>query len=220
MSHCEKLLDISESSTGSKSRKQEIKTTRGKFYNLVQEMIALLPDLDKQDELYLAYVTLGGNEKTRSSSPISLNAWGSASGSSTGPALVRCEFCTQYLTSNEINFHQMSYHGKQVNTPVKSDKKASQKQQVEEFPSLMPATTPSVPLNWASKKESPVDKPVEKQPAKKKTQSSLVEEFPPLSTQTAPSLENRFSAMPSASIFSNPSSHLSLVNKKKHRLQK
>lgn len=57
---------------------------------------------------------------------------------------------------------------------------------------------------------------------KKSQQSfSAEEDFPSLSSGFPNnSSDHRFSSMPSASIFSNPSSHLSVLNKKKHRLQK
>jgi len=56
----------------------------------------------------------------------------------------------------------------------------------------------------------------------KKDRSAVVTEddFPALGGGSTPGNETRFSAMPSASIFSNPSAHLSVLNKKKHRLQK
>jgi hypothetical protein len=57
-------------------------------------------------------------------------------------------------------------------------------------------------------------------PQKSNNLINLIEEFPPLSLESASSTETRYGALPTPAIFSNPSSHLSLTNKKKHRLQK
>ena len=62
-----------------------------------------------------------------------------------------------------------------------------------------------------------------KQPAissKTNGETLVREEFPPLSDGLIIEQQTRFSSMPTPSLFTNPSSHLSLVNKKKHRLQK
>jgi len=58
-------------------------------------------------------------------------------------------------------------------------------------------------------------------PTKKVEKLNSEEEFPALGGMSiGGGNEPRYSAMPSASIFSNPSQHLSVLNKKKHRLQK
>jgi hypothetical protein len=57
-------------------------------------------------------------------------------------------------------------------------------------------------------------------PQKSNDLMNLIEEFPPLSLGSNSNTETRYSTLPTPAIFSNPSSHLSLTNKKKHRLQK
>ncbi len=53
---------------------------------------------------------------------------------------------------------------------------------------------------------------------KKKELETPVEDFPALNSST-PGNDITFSNMPSVSIFSNPSAHLSVLNKKKNRFQ-
>ena len=86
--------------------------------------------------------------------------------------------------------------------------------QSTDFPTLG-ETMPGYSAQLVSEKPVKVEATTRKQP-----NFSVEEDFPSLGGFNSNSGEPRFSSMPSASIFSNPSSHLSVLNKKKHRLQK
>jgi hypothetical protein len=157
-----------------------------KFLDLVQEMIVLLPDGQKQAQLYEAYVELMDEFKFGVD------------------RLVACDRCEQLFSKAELSAHQSSQH-RPSNVTGQSQQQAKS-ELVEEFPCLG-AISPKVNDDFPSL-------------ASKSKLVTKDADFPALSAGSlSMSSENRFSTMPTASIFANPNSHLSLV-KKKHRLQK
>lgn len=218
---CQKLLDLPLGSEAYSTKKNiENKNLHLEFFDLVQEMLVLLPDVKKQNELNEAFVKLvEGLSKSEAGSKGSGVKWAdktkmASSGSFDGSSfalvnkLQKCAFCEQFFVNFEFNFHQMEYHVKEMGKL--SESKVKESLEKDDFPSLKAPqaskTTWSVPV-----KQSVVEKP--------KKSEEPTEEFPALGSAFV-GAENRFSALPTPSLFSNPSSHLSLVNKKKHRLQK
>ncbi len=210
-----------------------------KFLDLVQEMIVLLPDVQRQEELFEAHAEslkqLLSESDQEVSAGSSSSGWPGAKPTTTKPAtassasskLVNCSYCGQYFQNTEINFHNSTHHAKQISMQAQRSTLTSS-QIVEDFPSLSasvvaPPVVKPQSFSSAVPVSAVVNKPKQVQPEVVKTEApkvtAPVEEFPPLSAGPA-NLENRYSAMPSATIFNMPSSHLSVLNKKKHRLQK
>jgi hypothetical protein len=115
---------------------------------------------------------------------------------------------------NELNSHQKVYHTNLIKASTKQAEKPveveEEKDKDEEYPSL------------ASTLVKPAGVGVKQPVISSKTNGGTLikEEFPPLSDGLIAEQQTRFSSMPTPSLFTNPSSHLSLVNKKKHRFQK
>jgi hypothetical protein len=204
---CLDLLDM---------RKNEL--VRGKFLDLVQEMIVLLPDIDKQSVLFDHFERLFNKKSKQSASDANVMN------------IVKCVNCGQYFQKDELFSHHYDRHGGQIvgqSSSSTNKKQQSSLVESEDFPALKPhpvsnafatssTTMSSIFKNAADSKE-------EKKTTKSEKAKTNVEEedFPALSTIPSELLsQNRFSALPTPSIFSNPSSHLSILNKKKHRLQK
>lgn len=122
------------------------------FYDLIQEMIVLLPDSAKQQELYKAYsnVVESSNKQAQSKS-----GW-PKSGSKESQMkkkllnkLMECQFCEQFFLNSEFNFHQSQNHKKELNSyystsstkaEVKKLAKSSDpklQMATEDFPSLL-----------------------------------------------------------------------------------
>lgn len=146
-------------------------------------MIVLLPNVEKQSQLYSVFEKLSRKPSTK---------------------IVKCEVCKQYLLKDEISYHKTLNHPKETTIKNKVQQKNEDN---EEFPSLA--------ASFATK----INLPTSNNPSVSKTEAKK-DEFPPLGNGLVSNAENRFSTMPTANLFSNPSSHLSLANKKKHRLQK
>ncbi len=127
----------------------DFQTDLSDFYELIQEMIVLLPDAEKQHDLYKAFakiVETSGKAKAGRLGKSKLIA----------NRLMECEFCEQYFLNSEINTHQMTYHKKDskpaidapINTykpntansgviqPVKKPQSLQKNSVIEEFPSL------------------------------------------------------------------------------------
>ena len=240
---CQKLLELPLKADAYSNKKNlENKNLHLKFLDLVQEMIVLLPDSGKQKELYHAYMSILDefnftNEST-SNTASGIN-WAVKTKTQSGAAksdmsgstyaftnkLVKCNYCSQLFLNTEINFHQSSNHLKQIMSS------SNLKGITDEFPSLAINTTQSNITHTIAKIEPNTNlTPDDDFPSlggnfkahsfgqKKNEPITNEKDFPALSTVNV-STENRFSALPTPSIFSNPNSHLSLV-KKKHRLQK
>jgi hypothetical protein len=239
----QKLLEISEGNANSINRKfimMENRNLKLKFLELVEEMIVLLPDVKKQRDLFEAHKTSLSKimEVNQEAAGGSNSAWNEkpskpgATSTATLPVskLVNCKFCDQYFLNSEINSHSSNSHSKQVNSYLEPFQNA---RVVEDFPSLSSNTqsqnTASQSLNFSTTASSSIPsssstikqrhQPVMIPENKRVEPEKQAEEFPALSSNTL-NLEDRFSAMPSATIFNMPSSHLSVLNKKKHRLQK
>ncbi len=153
LAKCTKILDF--------------QTDLADFYDLVQEMIVLLPDAQKQHELYTAFAkVVETSDKAKANRP-------------TGRAklanrLVECRFCEQYFLNSELNLHQSAYHKKEAaalyaesaraavvsEAPVKTNNKEmapvvpakkpqshQTKPVSEEFPSLMSTVKVEPPKN-------------------------------------------------------------------------
>ena len=229
------------------------KNLKEKFFDIVKEMIVLLPDILKQNELFRAYdelvtkLDVGSNNADSSLS--NRNIWGGSNQTNLSDKLIKCEFCSQYFQNSEANFHKSRYHSSQMknfNTKLISNNKKANKNEQDDFPALVPtkpitaqtsqsksssSSTAATTLTAASllissqsniKKEE-IENDMTKTKPLNKPIKMLTEEFPPLGGVDGNLTSNgeiRYSALPTPSIFSNPSSHLSLVNKKKHRLQK
>ena len=125
------------------------------------------------------------------------------------------------MLSTEFDDHQAKIH----NVKFLEQKSVINNKLDEEYPSLsstVTTTTNESATNqtaalFLQKKETST-KPSFKSTSSKPSDNP--EEFPPLSAGLVNNDQTRFSALPTSALFSNPSSHLSLVNKKKHRLQK
>jgi hypothetical protein len=230
----QKLLEPENVAKCSKKSQQESKILKLKFFDLVQEMLVLLPDQTKQQELYNAYIKLVESEGASSNQS---SVWGDAIGGNKSNRLMKCQFCEQFFLNTEFNFHQSSHHAKELGaTPTQSSQIRPNKSSVsvaqEDFPSLTSVSKNPLQTQLTSSRNNSnmslanlISSPhlakeetvhLKKQPVV----VNLEDEFPALSTVVVPPSEMRYSAMPTPSIFSNPSSHLSILNKKKHRLQK
>ena len=232
LNQCQLLLDLPLYSNAYTNKNNlETRHLHVRFLDLVQEMIVLLPDSARQIEIYEAYLsvveTLNLNQNLEASKKIT--GWGTKAPTTIEKInfinrLDKCEFCEQIFINSEIGFHQTKYHPRQLAEAAALEKaKAPVIDESEDFPALglSVSKTPAVsaPVSLAKKLQQP-SVPRSKSPQLEK-EPNLTEEFPPLGGATPPPLgEFRFSTMPTPSLFTNPSSHLSLVNKKKHRLQK
>ena len=237
---CQKLLELPLKAEAYSNKKNlENKNLHLQFLDLVQEMIVLLPDSEKQSELYQAYMSIleefnfTNESNLNSSSGINWASKTKSLGKSETPGstyaftnkLVRCNYCNQLFLNDEINFHQSSNHLKQIMSS------SNLKGITDEFPSLaINIIQPSI-ISTVTKVETNKNITQEEDfpslggalkvhsiSRKKDNPIKNEADFPALSTINV-STENRYSALPTPSIFSNPNSHLSLV-KKKHRLQK
>jgi hypothetical protein len=241
---CQKLLELPLKPEAYSNKKSlENKNLLLKFLDLVQEMIVLLPDTKKQSELYQAYMSILGefnfagesgsntasgiNWAAKTKTPGTKSTLGDTAGSTYAftNKLVKCNYCSQLFLNTEINFHQSSSHLKQL---ISS---SNLKSITEDFPSLAVNSIPPIEMLAEAKAESNKSLVQDEDfPSlggtfktysfgrKKDEPITNEKDFPALSTVNV-STENRYSALPTPSIFSNPNSHLSLV-KKKHRLQK
>jgi hypothetical protein len=240
---CQNLLELPLKPEAYSNKKNlENKNLLLKFLDLVQEMIVLLPDTKKQSELYQAYISIleefhfagesgsntasGINWAAKTKTPGTKSALGDTAGSTYAftNKIVKCNYCSQLFLNTEINFHQSSSHLKQL---ISS---SNLKSITEDFPSLAVNSIPPIDMLTEAKAESNKSlAQAEDFPSlggtfktsfgrKKDEPITNEKDFPALSTVNV-STENRYSALPTPSIFSNPNSHLSLV-KKKHRLQK
>lgn len=126
------------------------------FYDLIQEMIVLLPDSAKQQELYKAYsnVVESSNKQAQSKS-----GW-PKSGSKESQTkkkllnkLMECQLCEQFFLNSEFNFHQSQHHKKELNSyystsSTKAEKKSAKssdlklQEATEDFPSLLDTFKP------------------------------------------------------------------------------
>jgi hypothetical protein len=137
----------------------------------------------------------------------------------------------QIVDKEEDEFPDLITATKKLNT-IKMDsasaKKKPPKKIVDDFPALTETISvePKPALKTYSLADAVQNKQIEEGANSHKSIISSVQkpiledDFPALSSGLIQSDGPRYSALPSASLFSNPSSHLSLVNKKKHRLQK
>ena len=242
---CRQLLDLPlMSDTYINKAHLETKHLHIKFLDLVQEMIVLLPDVLKQKQLYEAYRQISEPFETTDVNHQSAKKGGSNKAADKAGVftnkLVNCEFCQRYFLNHELNLHQSNFHLKQLNQmkASASSKLNEATKSIEEFPALTtaPVSTKNdlkpavVSLAQKIQPKSDEDFPslgdsAAKTPAKAKTPIKKVlgepeDDFPALSANVIEANGPRYSALPTASLFANPSSHLSLVNKKKHRLQK
>ena len=228
---CRALLELPESREAYSSKKsQENRSLHTKFLELIQEMIVLLPDATKQAQLHDAYmevVELYGFNLSDSSGSSWIDKTKSAKSQAAANTILnklkKCNFCDQYFLSTEYNFHQSSEHVKQLGELASMMKKLEMSSNNDDFPSLGSKPAPAQTKWETAKKEAVIknddfptlsSKPAQAQ-QKRETVKAVVkeEEFPSLSSSLPiPPSENRFSALPTPSLFSNPSSHLSLVN--------
>ena len=233
-------------STSDKAIEQSLETHK-KFLNLIQEMIVLLPDVKKQSELYKAFETSfeGLSDKLLEMASGKKASKKGAAGSDVDleKMIARCDFCPQYLLFEEMSDHEHRHHKselvkkqiqsnkvamaeavKSLSTTTATATAAKSKTISEDFPSLASTVPrpvqPPVPVkNWASASAQP--EPAEKpKQAPKQVKPLAADEFPALGGGLAAANGPRFSTMPTPNLFANPSAHLSLVNKKKHRLMK
>jgi hypothetical protein len=208
---CQQLLDGPLTSE-QYINKENLETLNShlKFLDLIQEMIILLPDVVKQQELFDSfndYIEIITQKQKKTKNDNNNKNWSKQQQQQSffQMQLVKCQYCNQYLISNELNNHQIKYHNK---TTITTTASSIFNNNSNEYPSLGAANKPQQP--------SVINK----------NNILLKEElFPPLNSNTTaesliPNDQTRYSSMPTPSLFSNPSSHLSLVNKKKHRLQK
>ncbi len=223
----------------------ENRSLKTKFLDLVQEMIVLLPDVNKQRELFEAHADSVRQLLADSDQDVTVSsansAWadkavrpsGAKPTSTLVTKLVSCAHCGQYFLNTEVNFHNSTHHAKQIGSMQVATHRNRPGQILEDFPSLsatVPAPRQQSSFNSSASSSLPasaiLNKPKQQENAiKTETRKAAkpprdTDDFPALSSTVAVSAENRFSAMPSATIFNMPSSHLSILNKKKHRLQK
>ena len=248
---CQQLLDLPLiSDTYINKAHLETKHLHIKFLDLVQEMIVLLPDVLKQQQLYDAYRQISEPFETTETANQSVKKGSSKKAADKEAVftnrLVNCEFCQQYFLNHELNLHQSNFHLKQLNqikaSTTTSSKLNESTKSIEEFPAL--SATAAVNLkndlskpavvslaqkiqpnpsaeDFPSLGDSAAKAPSKtKTPTKKANGFEQEDDFPALSANAIETSGPRYSALPTASLFANPSSHLSLVNKKKHRLQK
>jgi len=216
LSKCQHLLDGPLTSE-QYINKENLETLNShlKFLDLIQEMIILLPDVVKQQELFDSfndYIETIKQKQKKSKNENNKN-WSKQQQQQSffQMQLVKCQYCNQYLINNELSNHQIKYHNKTIATTTVATSIFNN----NEYPSL-----------GATSKPPPPPPPSIQSSAINKNNILLKEElFPPLNANppaesSLPHDQTRYSSMPTPSLFANPSSHLSLVNKKKHRLQK
>lgn len=182
-----------------------------KFIEAVPDMVALLPSIAKQNELYDAFVTMSDAHKSKFRK------------------LSKCHHCDQLMFTNELTAHINAYHApKSEITSIneefptldggKSVAKTLAKVVNDDFPALGSTKKPTL--------SSIVDEFPSMEPAKslkKAVEMNVIEDFPPLSSGAAH--RSTYSDVPSfhqqeSLIFNNPKENLSLVNKKKNRYRK
>ncbi|RNA14127.1 zinc finger protein 598-like [Brachionus plicatilis] len=246
----QQLLNLPISLNAYKNNKNsDKKRLHAEFLSSIQELLILLPDVSKQNELFAVLDplldTLIEND-SKNSSLSQQSKWVSKNDEANfSKKLTKCPGCSQYLSSAEINFHQTTYHkGLEVktltqnevtkpqaakfNTSPELEFKLPKKQEFSkkepsashinenDFPSLT-FTDPKTPI-WNAKQPEPKTQVRKENNYAKKNDFS--EDFPALESSLRNNAEFRISSLPTPTIFQNPSSHLSILNKKKHRLQK
>ncbi|CAF0903493.1 unnamed protein product [Brachionus calyciflorus] len=186
MLQCQKLLSLSLSPDAYKNnRNSENKILHAKLFDLIQEMLVLLPNVDKQNELantlnnLLDKFSICDNEKNKS--PNNNNKkWNNKAGNEVdmfSKKITKCQFCNQFFKKIEINFHQIEYHSKEF----------SSQEPLEEFPVLIKEKEPSNASGnkWLSKPDNGNRKQVEdlsKLDLNKNKSNIVVEDFPTLGT--------------------------------------
>lgn len=178
-------------------------------------MIVLLPSAAKQAELYVVFEKLAQKPAT---SWASSNSKLTNSSVSVTNRLVQCQFCEQYFTREELHGHKTNHHSHESSSSTSKRGNLLESSKVEEFPAL--STSFATKINLAASTNTGNNSNTKKETSSSQQAWSASEEFPALGNGLAPGAESRFSTMPTPNLFSNPSSHLSLANKKKHRLQK
>jgi len=186
-----------------------------KFIDSIPDMVALLPNIGKQNELYDAFVSMSDAHRSKFRK------------------LSKCHYCDQLMFANELTPHVNAFHaakseistnedfptlGKPIAEPKKFTKVVG-----EDFPTLSSATkNPFASLSSIVSEDFP---PVDaSRSLKKAVAMNLIEEFPPLSSEATH--RSTFSDLPAfhqqheSLIFNNPKENLSLVNKKKNRYKK
>jgi hypothetical protein len=193
-------------------------------------MIILLPNRTQQRDLYLAYQSVIKEKQnwseTAASAATSNKTQQIGSSFAVIDNLDRCQICYQYFKSDELPLHISLYHVALIE-PITVPTAAKVTPKLNPFSSILSTNDdyPSLATNfttenknWSTKSNSN-QKQQQQQHQQNRKKITAEEDFPSLSGGLSDLSGERFSSMPTASIFSNPKSHLSLV-KKKHRLQK
>lgn len=153
-----------------------------KFYDLVQEMIVLLPDPVKQQQLFKAYFRIV--ENSEKNSEIKSN-WAKNNKSfkpkepKLSNKLLECQFCQQYFLNSEFNFHQSNHHKKEMaeyysmSAASSNDKIEENTKIVDDFPSLLISITTQTDYSSSDKSSS-----------KTPVQINDANDFPTLETST------------------------------------
>ena len=139
------------------------------FYDLIQEMIILLPDPAKQQELYRAYsnVVEGSNRSESISAGRSTEV---SRPTKLLNKLIECQFCEQFFLKSEFSSHQKNHHKKDLDAYSTLNRpKERSNESTEDFPSLLAAV---------SKSDKPM--PAKSTEAKKPIAQKSTEDFPSL----------------------------------------
>lgn len=228
------LLDLPTSSNAYKNNKNlEKKKIHMKFLDLIQEMLILLPDVEKQNELFNALEPLLDSLVKNNSKNRNKKLWLNDNQLEFSKKLLKCLFCNQFLLDREMSLHQKQFHyDPELNQNEQSSKsleiealkhenykKTALTSKVDEndFPSLTTTNISDAKNPIWTVKETEKNDQERKRSNQKKNDFNL--DFPPLESNIKNNLENRISSMPTPTIFQNPNSHLSILNKKKHRFK-
>lgn len=235
------LLNLPTSLNSYKKNKNiEKKKLHIEFLDLIQEMLVLLSDVEKQNELFNALSPLLNsliNNDSKSFLSDKKSKWGIKNDHKTfSNNLQNCLFCKQYFSNYEIDSHQRNFHKEQYSSLLKEEISSnhilSKSEPIlqefskttvtssiineNDFPSLSNCNTKADTPIWAIKQ---IDHKQQSKNEKNDNKLDLNEEFPVLQSNLNNNLQNRISTLPTASIFQNPSSHLSVLNKKKYRFK-
>ena len=235
------LLELPTSFNAYKNNKNlEKKKIHLEFLDLIQEVLILLPDVEKQNELFNSLEPLLDSFIKNDSKNSKKNFYHSKNNQPKfSKKLLKCLFCNQFLCDKEINLHQKKFHNDQDSSSLNQKEEGSKfgkffeiealknenfKKKTltsiideNDFPSLNNNILKAKNPIWTIKE---TDRNHQDSEEKSKKKIDFNADFPPLESDFENNFENRISSLPTPTIFQNPSSHLSILNKKKHRLKK